>query len=56
MDVYKISIISSFLEIIPVNDVQIFAFPLYPYYIKEWAGGDGALIREGPCRMETFPS
>ena len=31
----KLSIISSFLEIILVNDVQIFAFPLYPYYIKE---------------------
>lgn len=55
MDVYKISIFSSFLEIILVNDVQI-AFPLYPYYIKKWTGGNEALVREGPCRMETFLS
>ena len=30
--VYKLSIISSFIEIILYNDIRIFAFPLYPYY------------------------
>ena len=30
--VYKLSICSSFIEIILYNDIRIFAFPLYPYY------------------------
>ena len=30
--VYKLSIISSSIEIILYNDIRIFAFPLYPYY------------------------
>ena len=30
--VYKLSIISSFIEIILFNVIWIFTFPLYPYY------------------------
>ena len=54
--VYKLSIISSSIEIILFNDIQIFAFPLYPYYqelllfkkAREWGGG---LIRGGRGRL-----
>ena len=27
------------IEIILVNDMQIFAFPLYPYYLRKWWEG-----------------
>ena len=55
---FKLSIISSSIEIILFSDIRIFAFPLYPYYqelllfkkAREWGGG---LIRRGgvACMM-----
>ena len=56
MDVYKISIISSFLQIILVNDVQIFAFPLYLLpYKKSEPEGTGHLFERDHVGWRPFP-
>ena len=33
--------------IILINDMHIFVFPLYPYYLKWWGGPEGTLIWKG---------
>ena len=42
--------------IILINDMHIFAFPLYPYYLKWWGWRKGTLIwRRGGCFLILWP-
>ena len=41
--------------IILINDMHIFAFPLYPYYLKWWGGRKGTLIWRGGCFLILWP-
>ena len=51
----KLSIISSFLEIILVNDVQIFAFPCIPTISKSEPEGTGHLLERDHVEWRPFP-
>ena len=42
--------------IILINDMHIFAFPLYPYYLKWWGGRKGTLIWRGGALLILWPN